>query len=146
MVSNVAVLSGDKGQIRLEIIDYENRQAKTIEDANWLRASLHIDAGPFSGSITLGLTTIELEHLHQALAKSVVSLREAFDFVTIEGNLSLKVEFDRTGQVLVRGVVTPDESEENALRYGFHTDPITLERTAQALGRLTNQFPVKRSI
>ena len=145
-MGNTALLQGDKGQIKLEVIDYENRQPKTIEDANWLRAILHIEAGPFSGSVNLALTTGELELLHEKIAASGVSLKDVVDFTSMEGNLQLKVEFDRTGVASVTGIVTPDQAGENAIQYGFHTDPITLERAAHEFGRLTNQFPVKRLI
>jgi hypothetical protein len=142
-MSEIAQIQGDNGQIGFEILGYENNQAQTTEDANWLRAVLHIKAGPFSGSVKMALTTSELVVLYSKLVKSVISLRDVVEFSTMEGNLSLRIEFGAEGRVSIRGVITPDESEENAVHYGFHTDPITLERSTQEFARLVSRFPVK---
>jgi hypothetical protein len=58
---NIAHIQGDKGQITVEVLGYENPTATDPDDANWLEAILKLKAGPFSGSLKLAMTTIELE-------------------------------------------------------------------------------------
>jgi hypothetical protein len=145
-MANIVLIRGDKGQVKLEILGYENTQASTIDDSNWLRARIDVVAGPFSGSIVAGLTTVELDSLYQQLAVAVRSLTGNIDFSAMEGNLQIIVKFARTGEVLLQGFVTPDGAERNVLYYEFHTDPITLEVAVQELRRLVTQFPIQHSI
>jgi hypothetical protein len=145
-MSNTMIIQGDKGRVRLEVIKYENMLAKSIDDANWLQAKLDVMAGPFSGSITLALTSNELELLHRKLSNAIKLLTGNIEFATMEGNLRLQMTFERTGEVLVQGSVTQDEAEENVLQYYFLTDPITLEAVVRDLERLVRQFPVKHFV
>ena len=145
-MNNTALIRGDEGQLRLEILDYENTQAQTIHDANWLRVAVDVKAGPFSGSIGLALSAVELKTLYLELSRATETLTGSIDFTSMEGNLCLKVDFGRTGVVLMRGVVTPNEPEGNELHFQFHTDPAALEGAVQEFKRLAVQFPAKQSI
>jgi hypothetical protein len=52
-MDSAVTLRGDKGMLRLEVIEYENSFAKTVEDANWLQVELEVKGGPFSGKFAL---------------------------------------------------------------------------------------------
>jgi hypothetical protein len=145
-MDNVVIMKGDKGQLDIEILKYENPNARTIDDANWLLGRLSINAGPFSGSIALSMTTNELESLDKQLGMATKSLTGQIDFASLEGNLRIRVQFGSTGTAVVSGIVTPDEAHETALHFGFNADPTNLEACVQSIGRLLQQFPVKQSI
>lgn len=146
-MGNTAVIRGDKGQIELEILDYENAQVTDIFDSNWLRARIDVVAGPFSGAIMAGLTTVELDSLYQQLAGAVESVAGGVKFETLEGELSIGIEFGQTGVARVQAdVVAYDGEKKNALHCEFATDPITLEATVQGLQRLVTQFPIQHSL
>jgi len=139
-----ATIRGDKGHLKLTVLKYENPNTKNVDDANWLDVRLESEAGPFRGSFKLALTAIELELLYQQLARATELL--SVDFTSMEGNFSLSIEFSRTGTAVLQGVVTPEESEGNALHYRFNSDPVTLEATLRELQQLVAHFPAKQSI
>lgn len=64
-MDNSVVFLGNKGKLRLGVLDYENKRPQNVDDVNWLRAELDVDVGAFSGKICFGLTAVELERLHQ---------------------------------------------------------------------------------
>ena len=145
-MDNSVVFLGDKGKLRLDVLDYENKSAKAVDDANWLRAKLDVEAGPFTGTVSFGLTAVELDRLYQELAAATEALRGVVAFQNMEGNLSIQLEFQRTGTATLRGVITPYPAEANALHYEFRSDPISLEAAVKGLKRLVDHFPVKRAI
>lgn len=144
-MDNSMVFHGDKGELRLQVLDYENTRAKIADDANWLRAKLDVKAGPFSGTISCGLTAIELNRLYQEISAATEALKDVVNFQSMEGNLSIQLEFQRTGTATLRGVITPYPAEANALHYEFHTDPISLEAAVQGLKRLVDHFPIRHA-
>lgn len=144
-MTHSATIRGDEGHLKLEILGYENPHSMDVDDANWLNARLESQAGPFNGSFKLALTAFELDFLYQQLAKAAKSLSQGFDFTSMEGNFSLRLEFSKTGTATLQGVVTPRENEGNALHFRFNSDPITLEATLRELGRLVEHFPAKQS-
>ncbi len=127
------VLKGDKGEVALEILNYENPGASSVEDSNWLRAVLHVHAGPFSGAIEFGMTTEELSLLYDQLSASTSTLSGKIRYATTEGNWELNVEFERSGSAIVSGVVTPRQAAGNALHYELLSDPISLEAAVKDL-------------
>jgi hypothetical protein len=144
-MSSSAMLHGDKGHLRLEILGYENPHSKDFDDANWLEARLEVQAGPFSGSFKLALTTGELGSLYQQLAKANKTLSDRVDFTSMEETFSLKVEFSRTGAATLCGVTTPKGGQGNSLHYRFCSEPVTLEAAVSEFARLVERFPAKQS-
>jgi hypothetical protein len=140
------VLKGDKGEVALEILNYENPGALSLEDSNWLRAVLHVHAGPFSGAIEFGMTADELSLLYDQLAASTSTLSGRIRFATTEGNWELNVDFERSGTAIMSGVVTPRQAGGNALHYEFLSDPINLEAAVRDLQRMTKEYPVKTAL
>jgi hypothetical protein len=59
-MTETARIKGDDGEIKIQVIGYENPQAKDIDDRNWLRVRLEIKAGPFSGSTEIAMMTTEI--------------------------------------------------------------------------------------
>lgn len=134
------LIKGHKGQIALDVKGYENPHASDPEDRKWLRATLEVHGGPFYGSIAIGLTIVEIERLYRLLEESLRTLNAGVHFVTVEGNWTINMGFERTGAVVVTGTVTPDEGEGNALNYQFSTDPITLESAVLDLSKVVRQY------
>ena len=137
------VLKGDRGELALEILDYENPRAQSVEDSNWLRANLTIQAGPFSGSIEFGLTTDELAVLSSQLSTVMSSLSGQVRFATMEGNWMLNVDFERSGTAIVSGMMTSNRTLGNKLLYELRADPIALEPVVGDVARMTSMYPVR---
>jgi hypothetical protein len=145
-MSESALIRGDAGELRLEILGYENPHATNVDDRNWLQARLEITGGPFSGSIELAITAFELAGLHQQLAEVTKSLIGSIRFETMESNWLLNLDFERTGTAVVSGMVIQNQAESNSLQYEFRTDGITLEGMVRDLGKMVAEFPVRQAI
>lgn len=139
-------LKGDRGELTLEILDYENPRAQNTEDSNWLRANLTIQANPFFGSIEFGLTTDELALLSSQLSTVVSSLSGKVRFATMEGNWTLNVDFERSGTAIVSGMVESKRTLGNRLLYELHAEPIVLESVAGDLARMASMYPIKSAM
>ena len=136
-----ALLSGDGGRLILDIDDYENSRAVAIDDRNWLRASLQVTAGPFHGSISLALTTVELERVCRQVREIAKSLKGSMSFATVEGDWEISLALEGSSTVVVKGEVRSPDGDGSTIRYQFRTDPITLETWAEKLGAIVRRFP-----
>jgi hypothetical protein len=145
-MNNLAIIRGDEGQIALEILGYENSQAQSVEDSNWLRAKLEVRGGPFSGAITFAMTAPELVLLYQRVGSATKTLTGSVHFQTTEGNWVLNLVFERGGGAIISGEVTSDPGQKNVLHYEFRSDGISLETLVQALGKLVAQYPVRHAV
>jgi hypothetical protein len=146
-MSSTALIQGDTGRISLEILGYAYPMAKDINSLNWLRVKLDVVAGPFQGSVRIEVTTDELADFHQHLAGAVKSVAGGVKFETREGELSIRIEFARTGVARVKAdAVAYDGMKRSSIHCEFDTDPITLEATVQDLRRLAEQFPIQHSL
>ena len=137
-----AGLSGDGGKLILDIHDYENSHALTVDDRNWLRASMQVIAGPFHGSISFALTAVELESLYRQVRELAKSLKGSMNFENVEGDWDMSLAFEGAFIAVLSGEVRSPDGEGSALRYQIRTDPITLETWAEKLGALVRKYPV----
>jgi hypothetical protein len=142
-MSEAALLKGDNGGIKIEILGYENPNATNVDDSNWLPARLEATGGPFSSSIEIAITAAELAMLCRELTGVTKALTGNVRFETMEGNWTLNLDFERTGTAVVSGMITPSRAQDNSLHYEFRTDPITLEGLVRDLGKMATEFPVK---
>ncbi len=141
-MGNISI-TGEGGRITIEVLAYENPSAANQDDANWLATKLAVEAGPFSGSFKVAFTTHDFISLHDQLKKAAESLSGTVSFQNLEDDLSLNIEFDKRGRATVSGVAHPHGSQRVALHFRFETDQSVLNRTAQELGAVLRQFPVK---
>lgn len=137
-----ALLSGEGGRLILDIDDYENSRAMAVEDRNWLRGALQVTAGPFHGSISLALTTVELERLCRQVREIAKSLKGSMSFTTVEGDWEISLALEGSSTVVVKGEVRSPDGDGSVVRYQFLTDPITLDTWGEKLGALVRKFPV----
>ena len=64
-MKDAASIKGDDGAVALQILGYENAQAQSVDDSNWLGARLEVQGGPFVGVIMFAITAPELARLCQ---------------------------------------------------------------------------------
>jgi predicted dehydrogenase len=145
-MNNVVIIRGDGGEISLTILGYENAQAQSVDDSNWLRARLEVRGGPFSGGITFAMTTHELALLHRLIGDATKTLTGSVHFQTTEDNWGVNLDFQRNGSAIISGTATPDPGQKNVLHYEFCTDGASLEALVLALGKLVAQYPTKDAV
>lgn len=85
-------------------------------------------------------TTGELYRFYQSLKVCYDSLSGCACFESIEDELRLSCQFDRTGHVLVSGAFQQHTAFSNVLRFEFPTDQTQVRDTLSMLTRLHGVF------
>jgi hypothetical protein len=139
------VFSGDGGRLQFEVFGYERPTASDMYDANWLKTTVSVAAGPFSGSFRSNLTTWDFAKLHEQLAEVVKRLSGRVDFESSESDVVLSVEFSPRGTATIAGLLRPNGSERMTLSFNFETDQSALSETVQQLDELVVRLPVREA-
>lgn len=137
------VFSGDTGHLTFEVSDYERPTASDVYDANWLKTTISVSAGPFSGRFKANLTTWDFAKLHEQLAKAVEQLSGRLDFESSESDIVLAVEFSHRGTATVSALLRPNGSEKTTLSFTCETDQSALSNTVRQLDELVVHLPVR---
>jgi hypothetical protein len=137
------VFSGEGGQFTFQVSGYERPTASDVYDANWLKTTVSISAGPFAGSFRANLTTWEFAKLHGQLAGAVERLSGRVDFESTESDILLAVEFSHRGTATVSGLLRPNGSEKTTLSFSFETDQSALSETVRQFDELVVHLPVR---
>jgi hypothetical protein len=136
--------TGDGARITLEVFDYENPLAQNADDASWLKADLTCEVGSFSGAWKTAFTTHDLAALHDRIEPALKSVSGRVSFQNTEGDLTLNVEFSKSGKVQIEGVAEPHGAVETALHYSFASDPSAVAETLRELKQIIERFPTKQ--
>jgi len=143
-MSHRIAFSGEGSSITIEVFDYENPLAKHPDDVSWLKAAVTVQAGPFSGTFKTSVTTHDLAALGEQMGQALQSLSQRISFQTTEGDLTLNVNFSKTGKVQIEGIAQPCGTVKTALQCRFESDPSTLDQTVRELKLVTKRFPAKQ--
>jgi len=135
---------GESGcRISIEVTGYEREDTDNKDDANWLNATIAIEAGSFSGTFGVALTTHELIVLHDRLRAVLQSLSGNVVFRTTEEDLSLDFQFSRRGSVSISGVAQPHRSAAGSLHFRFESDQSCIGIAVRELAAVLRRFPVR---
>lgn len=136
--------AGEGAKIVMEVFDYENPLAQHPDDASWLKTALTFEVGSFSGAFKTAFTTHDLVALHDRTEQVLKSLSGRASFQNTEGDLTLNVEFSKSGKVQIDGVAEPHGLVKAALHFSFASDPSAVAETVRELKHVIERFPVKQ--
>ena len=137
------VFCGEGSQLTFEVSGYERPMASDMYDANWLKTTVSVAVGPFSGSFNANLTTWEFAQIQEQLAEAVKLLSGRLNFESAESDVVLSVEFSHRGTATVSGLLRPNGSERTTLSFNFETDQSMLSETVRQLDELAVRLPVR---
>ncbi len=137
-------VEGEGATIGIEVFDYENPLAQHPDDASWLKAELTVQVGPFSGSFKTSVTTHDLAALCARTEQALQMLSGRVSFETTEGDLTLNMEFSKSGKVQIEGTAQPNGTLKTALQFRFQTDPSALDQMVRGLKVVTQRFPARQ--
>lgn len=138
-------LRGELGRrLTISVHGYERDTSHDPYDANWLRCSAEVELGQFHGSVDAAFTTHDFARFLSELAQVVQGAAVAASFQTIEECLSIRVEVDRAGRVVVRGKLREIDSEGAALSFAFDSDLSFLRETQSELIQVASEFPERK--
>ena len=99
----------------------------------WLSAAARIKAGSFSGKVEMSILYSDLVHFYEQLEPLYRNLKGRAEFRTLEGQIELDVEVDRTGHIETRGILMDAAGIGNALNFIFRFDQTNLAETVRQL-------------
>jgi hypothetical protein len=89
------------------------------------------------------MMTYEIARLYHQLSAVSKTLTESISFETLENDWSFVLDFERTGNAVIKGKVASYPPEDNSLQYEFRIDPISLEAFTRDLNKIVTAFPIK---
>jgi len=137
-------IAGDGGSISIEVLGYENASASDDSDANWLISRIAVVAGPFSGQLSVALTTQDFAHFRRDLVEALRTLTGKAVFQTDEDSLRFQVEMGSRGTAKVSGIAQVIAGYRASLTFAFETDQSYLTQARSALDAVVENFPVQR--
>lgn len=134
-------LKGNDGNwISIAFLHYEQKDAPHKDDQSWISGEISIYANPFSGKFKAsfragGLKTFlrDLQNLYDGKISEV-------SFANIEGDLSLDLEADNRGSIVIGGIAGPAISSI-ILSFGMESDQTFLKESISELKEIVKKYP-----
>lgn len=140
----VEVILGDseRERIRLTVLGRSHPTCTDYWDGNWLRTSVSVQIGGFSGSYVADLRAEEFRSFGDEVASLYSALEGDATFTTMEGQVSLVLSGDGMGHVSVKADLRDEAGTGNRLHCEFDIDQTYLPAIIDALGAIDSAWPV----
>lgn len=142
-MSRTLSIKGHSANLEIEVQDYENRTARDLSDANWLKCVVSLNVPPFVGKYLASFTTQDFRDLLEQLATALKDLTGTASFQNDEEELLFNVKFGSMGQVVISGTAKVSGQAETNLTFAFESDQSFLQQSLKELEAITNHFPVR---
>jgi hypothetical protein len=138
----IAIIA-DRGEfLQLSVVGRSHPDCDDYWDGNWLRATVHVRAGGFRGSIDGDIRADELAAFCGKLARLQESLEGVADFDTLEDWLSIRATGDGQGHIEIRCTVLDQPGIGNKLEFTLVSDQTFVKQAVNQLREATKAFPV----
>ena len=143
MSSSFSIGGNSRERIEIQVVGYERNPVGEYFDDNWLRVSVSVVAGAFSGKYDAAFLTEELVSFQKQLSELYRSLSGVARFSTMEEQLSLLLQGNGRGEILLKGTATDLPGTGNSLVFELTLDQTHLQKTLAELSLVTESFPVR---
>jgi|SRR5579859_1009562 len=137
------IIQGDDAVLQLSIQTYERAESEIPEDNNWLRAEIAAKIAGFSSSVTLAITTIELNEFLNQLRRILAVSRGVARLETSEKQLWIEIDLKTTGTALVAIRIVDPGFPRCKLECQFSTDQTYLQTTSKNLEKMMAAYPIR---
>jgi hypothetical protein len=135
----------ERERIEVNVFAYERAALGEYSDDNWLRVSITVRVGGFSGRVSAAIVTDELVRFAEQLHQLHQQLSASAEFTTLEGQLSLTLNCDVRGHVTLRGEVLDQAGIGNRLSFHLDLDQSFLQQSIRELDAVITAFPVRHT-
>ena len=135
----------EQERIEVEVYGYERAPVGEYHDDNWLTVEIRVRAGGFRGKASAAIITSELNAFLPELRALYANLSGTAVFVTIEEQLSLRLDGNGKGHVQLRGEIADQAGIGNCLHFSLALDQSQLGTSIRELERVVLQFPVREA-
>ena len=106
---------------------------KEPEGFDWVKTSVSIKVGGFSGNVELMLTLSEIRNFKNQIENIYNNLRGMAQLKTIEDQIELNIGIDDLGHIKLTGYLKDDVSSGNKLNFEMDLDQSFLPKTLSEL-------------
>lgn len=132
-----------KERIEVQVHGYEHAPLGEYYDDNWVRVSVLVSVGAFSGSFDATFLTHELVGFQKDLQALYHSLEGTARFTTLEEQLCLELTGNGRGQIALKGVAIDVPGMGNRLEFNLALDQSYLPSALEGLDEIARSFPVR---
>ena len=133
----------ERERIEVSVHAYERAPVGDYYDDNWVRASVVVSVGSFSGNYDAAFLTSDFASFREALRELHQSLTGVASFSTLEEQLSLQLAGDGLGHVLLKGIALDAPGTGNRLEFELALDHSYLLSALEGLDEIVSSFPVR---
>ena len=142
-MENFAFGGEEADRVEVRVHGYERAQVGEYYDDNWLKVSVCINAGSFSGLFEAAFLTSEFIEFRDNLRSLYESLVGSAHFATLEGQLTLHLTGDGKGHIALAGVAFDAPGTGNRLEFHINLDQGHLSSALRGLDGIATTFPVR---
>lgn len=133
----------ERERIEVSVHAYERAPVGDYYDDNWVRASVVVSVGSFSGNYDAAFLTSDFAAFREALRELHQSLTGVASFSTLEEQLSLQLAGDGLGHVLLKGIALDAPGTGNRLEFELALDQSYLLSALEGVDEIVSIFPVR---
>jgi hypothetical protein len=133
----------EREKIEVQVHGYERAPVGEYYDDNWVRASVFIAVGAFSGKYTASFLTSELFGFRERLQGLHQSLEGTACFSTLEEQLFLELTGNGRGGIALTGTAIDAPGTGNRLEFELMLDQSYLPSALAGLDEIVSKFPVR---
>ncbi|KRW67430.1 hypothetical protein AO741_20765 [Pseudomonas sp. TTU2014-105ASC] len=130
-------------RVEVQVHGYEREPVGEYYDDNWVRVSVHVNVGSFSGLFDATFLTSELAEFRVSVSSLYESLVGVARFTTLEDQLSLELAGDGRGHIQLKGVAIDAPGIGNRLEFQMALDQGHLSAALRGLDGIASSFPVR---
>ncbi len=132
-------------RIEIDVLDYESAFVRENYGYEWLRVQIRVAAGGFRGTADAAILAQELTAFLTELRPLHESLRGPAEFVTLEGQLHLRLAGDGKGHIELVGDVADQAGIGNRLHFTLKFEQSQLGASIGELEKVVSGFPVRKA-
>ena len=133
----------ERERIEVDVEGYDRLTPGANCYENWLDVVIRVQAGGFQGEVKAQIISDELVRFASQLHPLYESLSGTAEFLTMEGQLSLRLIGDGKGHIELHGTVVDEAGVGNRLDFTLHFDQTQLRASICEIERITSQFPAR---
>lgn len=134
---------GEQGRLVIHIRGYENPGAEHPSDANWLSVRLEADVDGFAADTAAALTTQDLAELREGLSALLSGQTSDFTLQVDERQIELRIALNRTGHVMLSGVIAVVGPPTAKLEFTLRADQSSLRESLAHVVRECERHPIR---
>jgi hypothetical protein len=132
---------GENERVEVRVHGYERAPVGEYYDDNWVRASVAVAVGAFSGEFDAAFLTSDFVRFREGLAVLNETLVGKASFTTLDDQLSLELTGNGRGGIRFKGVAVDAPGIGNRLEFALDLDQSYLPGILGGLDEILKEVP-----